>query len=191
MYYDEFSQISFERYKCIFKTRRLNWMYVAKLPMLYLTKTFCQISLIRIITSMHVDLKNNLVPWKKWVPLRTRICEKSIGEIFLVISCKFCMYYDNITANLSLKLVRYNNLSLLFMIIPLLTLRKGTRTLVFSKSRRMLAAIPIRLITRCYWPSKHQRIKKSVFFLQRTCPCSGSVAHEQNKNSSFKNIYIK
>ena len=29
---------------------------------------------------MHVDLKNNLVPWTKLVPLCTRICEKSIAN---------------------------------------------------------------------------------------------------------------
>ena len=69
------------------------------------------ISLIEIAASMRIDLKNNLVLYleKKWVPLRTRICEKSIGGyFFLVISCKFCtyMYYANITENFSSKLIR-------------------------------------------------------------------------------------
>ena len=40
------------------------------------------ISLNGIAASMRIHLKNNLEPWKKFVPLRTRICKKSIGAFF-------------------------------------------------------------------------------------------------------------
>ena len=40
------------------------------------------ISLIGIAASMRIDLKNNLIPWKKLVPLHTRLCEKSMGATF-------------------------------------------------------------------------------------------------------------
>ena len=62
------------------------------------------ISHIEIAVSMRIDLK-------KWVPLRTRICEKSMGgggggQFFLGDKLLVFMYYDNIMENFSLKLIR-------------------------------------------------------------------------------------
>ena len=72
-----------------------------------------RMSLIRIAASMRIDLKNNLVPWKKLVPLRSRICEKSIWGDFE--GDNLFTHYENITDNVSLKLIRYNNIP--FMIL--------------------------------------------------------------------------
>ena len=69
---------------------------------------------------MRIDLKKQPRTLEKMSTLAYEDMWKvKRGKFILVISFKFFTYYDNITENFSLKLVRYNNLSLLFMILSI------------------------------------------------------------------------
>ena len=126
-------------------------------------------SLIGMAVGMRVDLKNNLVPCKK---MRTRTCVKSIGERFF-FGDKFFTHYDNITENFSLKLVRYNNLNLLFMILSILRkiLRNGVivckkLATYHQKTSSPLMTFHISLYSRVVIFSR----VRGCFSSQRACP---------------------